>query len=108
MWGTPYRVRNTIGAGSELAIERVRQLFGCICDKRKSWLPATVAFDLFREHRNRPDPQATLAVERSINNVFLLALGISRDPEHFVLIAFEVAVAAEREGHGEALMYLRV
>jgi len=58
-----------------------------------------VAFDRFYEHAERSNPPTGIAVKRPVHDVRFLRFGVLRHGDHFVFVAFEVAVSAEWD-HG--------
>jgi hypothetical protein len=63
-------------------------------DIRKPRQGAAVDHDRFAEHRGRADPQPTFIVECLVDDERLQRLGMARETEHAVRVAFVMQVAA--------------
>lgn len=59
----------------------------------KSRSSSTVYYDGLREHRHGPDPQASLAVEGSIDDEFFFGFGVLRYSNDLVFLAFVMPIA---------------
>ena len=63
-------------------------------DQREARFPPAIDRDRFHKHRRRPHPESAFTIQCLINHERLERLGMAREPDHAILAALVMAIAA--------------